>query len=589
MISFRIIMISIIAAISFTALTAYAQSDPYSNRFDDQPCNCTNDPAIFVSPVQIDSSLMAINSSYDNKARSGGILDLMPALSGKGLMENIITGVPQFLAKRAEAESLNRALLNFREKLCSDELSCCLLPSTCLLTSAIFESEYPVSSNLLKTVFSNDFDLIPENIVYGCIGGENSKLPDDSLLAEATVQIIRLMERGFDPVHVLSGLWSIIDVTDLNRNPHSCASVLYSIGLAMNIIYTDQDQAPYAFHGFASEALDVYLDNSYYLSAINDWSPNALEQENLKNNLLLMHFQLKDLQFAWSNYQENLDNPEPDPLLFDYCVDIVIKFMQSGNRLAANQGWSKESLSVLRTRLAALSELALILKATRQENYQMAYVHTAIFAREFENSARIPNWFWQYGPIVADIAMTKNDELIKDLLQNTFTTFGSYKLKREQGYRGLTLNSYFGIQIGNERLTSDILPESSSNQLAMFSPVGIETSWNVFGTSSLGIFFSILDFGAVFNYRLHDDQKSFGESDEIIVSNEPNFGLKQILSPGVFVVFGVNSSTPISIGAGFTYTQDLRNATINENGDEKESSTLRIGLFLAADLPLLNF
>jgi hypothetical protein len=112
--------------------------------------------------------------------------------------------------------------------------------------------------------------------------------------------------------------------------------------------------------------------------------------------------------------------------------------------------------------------------------------------------------------------------------------------------------------------------------LGLIAPIGLvytPFSWGNGG--SLSLFGSMLDIGAVVDYQLTQDNAEF----------EQKILLKNILSPGLHIVYGSAWNLPLSLGIGSQYGPGL--LSLKQN-DVEFSPTWRWNIFIAVDLPILN-
>ncbi|HEU0015733.1 MAG TPA: hypothetical protein VFQ45_18795 [Longimicrobium sp.] len=91
-----------------------------------------------------------------------------------------------------------------------------------------------------------------------------------------------------------------------------------------------------------------------------------------------------------------------------------------------------------------------------------------------------------------------------------------------------------------------------------------------------GIFFQVLDLGALASWRLDSDPE---------VDREPEATLTQVFSPGYFLTFDVTGA-PLTLGVGRTIAPDLRRIRRDGEADERQVDAIRHAFFIAFDVPL---
>ena len=120
------------------------------------------------------------------------------------------------------------------------------------------------------------------------------------------------------------------------------------------------------------------------------------------------------------------------------------------------------------------------------------------------------------------------------------------------------------------------------------SPIGVAVSKG-FDNPFLGLLKSLslyaifIDIGAITAYRFDDNNQA----------EFPEFKLENIIAPGAYCILGFKNS-PLSLGGGIQISPSLRKVDVTdpENPEiitSEISSAYRWSIFLAVDIPLLNF
>ncbi|HVX49269.1 MAG TPA: hypothetical protein VHB48_03895 [Chitinophagaceae bacterium] len=181
----------------------------------------------------------------------------------------------------------------------------------------------------------------------------------------------------------------------------------------------------------------------------------------------------------------------------------------------------------------------------------------------------------KYGTFAAAVAQAQNSDDVKKAIESIALPAGSATIKKGARFN-VAAQAYVGFQAGH--LADGVNGFAKINNMGITAPIGIalSTKTNFGGAHSL--FFSLVDIGAIVQYRFAEPDASLSDSVKVRIEN--------IFSPGAFYVFGV-PKWPISIGAGFQWQPSLtRLAT--DKATVAESSGVRYNLFIAVDLPLLN-
>lgn len=182
----------------------------------------------------------------------------------------------------------------------------------------------------------------------------------------------------------------------------------------------------------------------------------------------------------------------------------------------------------------------------------------------------------KYGKLMASIILAKDSNDIKDILDEVAMATGGYMVKQRSVF-STTVTFYPGIEYGWENVDQGNGSDAKGTYIGATLPIGVEfafgTNWQKFPLGAVGVFVQVLDLGAVLNYSLTN------KNDD--VETTPEYGFKQVLSPGAYATFHV-TNTPITLGAGASYSPELRNVTGTTT--TVQSSALQFGFFVAVDL-----
>lgn len=175
---------------------------------------------------------------------------------------------------------------------------------------------------------------------------------------------------------------------------------------------------------------------------------------------------------------------------------------------------------------------------------------------------------------INDLAAAKNSDDVAAAIEAVALPSGSYAIKRNS-ICNISINSFPGIMPALEmtRMNGTTYGAFSAGFTA---PLGFCISKGGDKGSSDGVFISVIDIGAVTRLRF-DAQDS--------TSSLPEFNFSNILAPGIFYHHGFRK-TPLSLNIGLQYGPNLR--TINPDGSTKSYESMRLGVGLVLDIPLLN-
>ncbi|HEX9827566.1 MAG TPA: hypothetical protein VGA80_13285, partial [Flavobacteriaceae bacterium] len=185
----------------------------------------------------------------------------------------------------------------------------------------------------------------------------------------------------------------------------------------------------------------------------------------------------------------------------------------------------------------------------------------------------------KYGNLAASIAKAESSDEVQAAIEAIALPAGSASIKRKSKYN-IALNAYVGLSPGMEH-NGDT--DENKFSFGVNAPIGVAISWGhglnkrhrEQGSSSA--FLSLIDLGAVTNYRFGDS-----ETEDI-----PEIKLENIFAPGLYYVYGV-PNWPISLGFGGQLGPLLRKIK-DETIDLQSKATFSLKFFIAVDIPLLNF
>lgn len=235
------------------------------------------------------------------------------------------------------------------------------------------------------------------------------------------------------------------------------------------------------------------------------------------------------------------------------------------------------------------SERKAIAKKFRNNESLITNVNLKLKMKELADiidSAKRPDFkkLMRYGTFAANLAAAKTSEEAEAAIEAIVLPTGSARIKRETRFN-VALNAYCGLFAGTETIKGvdhhkqiNVNLGSDWNSFGVSAPLGVAASWRLCKkkAGSISIFGSIVDLGALAAFRFTDDS----------TKAVPKVELKDIISPGVFVSYGIPKS-PISFNVGYQFGPLLREVTKTEN--EIGSKYTRFSVSFCVDIPLLNF
>jgi hypothetical protein len=196
-----------------------------------------------------------------------------------------------------------------------------------------------------------------------------------------------------------------------------------------------------------------------------------------------------------------------------------------------------------------------------------------------KNLVAIINFIKKYGNFMANVVKAKTSEEVAAAIESVALPVGSASIKRHSNWN-ISLNAYPGLFLGSEKI-KNVDENFKPNTAGVSAPIGFAISkginWQKKCGWSTSLFVSIIDLGAPVSFRFKDDK----------TEKIPNFKLKDIISPGVFLSVGF-PKFPVSCNIGWQSGPLLRgvdSSVVNIAG----STYSRFSVSFAVDIPIFNF
>jgi len=196
--------------------------------------------------------------------------------------------------------------------------------------------------------------------------------------------------------------------------------------------------------------------------------------------------------------------------------------------------------------------------------------------------------FIKYGTFIATVSLSKDSKEVQSAIEAVALPSGSYRVKRESAFN-VSLNAYCGAFVGYEKVKGVDKGNAQVNfkfkdwnSYGVTAPVGIGLNFGKLkrcclkNSQSLSLFFSAIDIGALAAYRFANDSASV----------VPKVELKDIISPGVFLTWGLGK-TPFALSLGYQMGPILRKVSSSANTFADNKYT-RFSVSLTVDIPIVN-
>lgn len=208
--------------------------------------------------------------------------------------------------------------------------------------------------------------------------------------------------------------------------------------------------------------------------------------------------------------------------------------------------------------------------------YELVAVYKT-FLPDLQNKTTIQtdNQLIKFIHFVNDVAVADTPEAYEKAIETFVLPAGSSSLKEKAKYY-YSVNSFPGILTGIEKSEG----QKSAHFFGFTAPVGIYLQpWEVKeNRGSWGLFLPIIDIAAPVRLRLDDNNDT---------QTLPDFELQDIISPGLYIVYGFKNS-PFAINVGIQYGPKLRDIPSDEPNVFTSVDSYRIGVGATIDIPLIT-
>ncbi|ACU60902.1 hypothetical protein [Chitinophaga pinensis] len=194
----------------------------------------------------------------------------------------------------------------------------------------------------------------------------------------------------------------------------------------------------------------------------------------------------------------------------------------------------------------------------------------------------------RYGMFMANVVNATSSEEVAKLIESTVLPVGSSSIKKNSAFN-ISVQGYLGAFLRLEKGKDKTVGGAWNDQFGVTAPIGISLNWGLKNNcGSLGIFAALFDIGAIVDYQLkRDSVPSSGTSDEAVIKKDYSVKLGQIVSPGLYLVYGAFKNIPLSLGIGGQYGPGLGKVNV-DNTTVVNSPSWRWNAFLCVDIPFFT-
>lgn len=271
---------------------------------------------------------------------------------------------------------------------------------------------------------------------------------------------------------------------------------------------------------------------------------------------------------------------------FDYAHHTIDLIFTAKELRCKSSGASAYCTAITEKHRESAHRIIDLSQSIQQKDYSNVFRQSFQLIEDLSGPIVLPPTLLKVAFMVSDVASADSVNQIKKILDGAILPVGSFRIKRQSDF-AVHLNSYAGMAAGAEFLDGNNINNSGSAHFSPFVPVGLDVSWGKdkkgkTGRQSNGLFFSIVDLGAVVSYRIQNQNNSENKAEEL-----PDVKWNQLLAPGIFYVHGIRDS-PLSWGFGGNLNPSLREITSANNVNLGSANAFKISFFIAVDIPLFN-
>lgn len=289
------------------------------------------------------------------------------------------------------------------------------------------------------------------------------------------------------------------------------------------------------------------------------------------------------------------------PKLLSY-TDLALRFTETLDALLTVEMPGATTTVQFRQKLVApVHDVVFAFKHVQEKNYALAVIFTAnALVGMYGQASTTTEALKKYGTFMTTVVKAETRDQMVEALETAALPVGSYRIKRNNFFN-VTINSYGGIMAGRDQIRlatvenpvgGSVTMSASASSVqgtaafvaAPYAPLGVALSWGRNANylhqkegNSFSLVFNIIDVGSLAAVRV-------GNKDA--TASLPDFTWGNLLAPGGYAVIGLRNV--LSVGIGAQFGPELRKINLKDNTAVLDAKSWRIGLTLAADIPVFN-
>lgn len=518
----------------------------------------------------------------------------LPTSTGASWEQDVLDGMAAFLADRVKEELALTLVEHLKDSLCrvnSDQRY--YLQTTCKVADDLKIGENPIYWSQIKSAFEKDLIQLPYRLIRKV--EKSNKLQassppaisqeDARLIVQLALEIVINLQKGEDPLETLTGFSRLVGPDAYNCTTHKAICVLSLVSKMVEICgYHSSNPV------VATDITDALIREISTFVKTN--FEKEIDEEKLKilsRKFITLHDDIIEAS-KWA-----AQNAGKDGLgTFNRFARLTVKVLYFAKDIMSEiPDFHEGTLVKFSTGTKAADHGVTAMEYIRANDYQHCILETLMMVQVAVPAEKLPDWFKKYMPFVAEVASAQSSDDVKKALQNAAAPVGSYRIKRVLGKTTVAIGAAVGFIGGWEDM---IHPENADSWAGgLFAPIGLTVDWGIGHCKcckvdhSIGMMIPLIDLGTLVQYRFTSENKKVDDGDEdATVEQQPSYGFMHVLSPGLYLVYGI-PTVPLIIGGGFSYAPGLRKVEQVNSGVDTNEDIMRYGVFLGFDIPIFPF
>jgi hypothetical protein len=488
------------------------------------------------------------------------------ALGGASLEASILQGTAAFLIKRGEQELTLFATQVISHELCEKGSTRYFLANTCTLVDPPEDSgKDPLIGYTLATLREAaraDLEVLPKQLSKKLVAKHSALGCAMDVSWEFSDRVLQ----GADVVETLSNLGPLI-LEDLEKTEPCRAKPEFTKKLR------ELSQGVFAIASLRNVNVDGLVRSAEFNSLVSRADASFTRDAALTPNGSAMAEVLRRVR----ELQRAIDNLDKSATAANRAAAVAaaLRTIDPLLRLAG------EKDADVGAYLSTLSEI--VVQIGKRE--YVAAVVTLSSSKLLEDvlpKDEVGHNFHVLLSLGATVAQSDSSGAVQSAIEEAAAPLQSWRRKNMPQW-GATITGFVGLTLAYEvpvEKTDDGKTAQDGVSIAPSLLLGIDVHRGWHGTSRLGVFFNLLDLGALATFRLDDPKPK----DRVETERAPDIHFEQVFAPGLYPYYG---NGPFAFGFAVGFVPSLR--PVHETGESalEPLDVLRFGVFAAVDISVL--